>query len=158
MVRVHLLLKLVDQDPQRMWLQDQSFHLHNLSKEVMGATQAIFNRDMVFMVAKLVLHTLELAELAAIKLLDKVTKTANMVVATKLSEAITMATLNNVVVADGVATMDTNGLTTGSARPWLNVAPHCGSFSPKLCYYLIQFSFALISCANMDHWARGEEI
>jgi len=141
-----------------MWLQDQYFHLHSLSKEVMEGTQAIFSRDMAFTVAKLVPHTLVSAELVAIKLLHKVTKTANMVVATKLSEATTMATLNNVVVVDGVATTDTDGSTTSSCTSLVECRPPLRKLFTKSVLLLNSIFFCTHLMREYGLLGKGEEI
>jgi len=106
MVQVHHLLKLADPDPQQTRLQDQYSLPHNLSKAVTEATPAIFNKDMVFMAARLVVSMLVSVELEPTKQLGKATRAANNMEATNHSEEIIMATANSVV--DGVATMDTN--------------------------------------------------
>jgi hypothetical protein len=106
MVQVHHLLKLADPDPRQIRLQDQYSLPHNLSKVVTAATPAIFNKDMVFMVARLAASMLVSVELEPTKQPGKVTRAANNMAATKPSVEIIMAIANSVV--DGVETMDTN--------------------------------------------------
>lgn len=86
----------------------------------MEATQVIFNNNnkvMAYTAAKPEASMQASEELEVTKLLVKVNTTASNTEATKLSEAIIMPTVSNVV--GGVAIMDTNfRLLEVASRPW----------------------------------------
>ena len=114
MALVHLCPKLVVQDLPQIQLLAPDFLLHSLNRVVTEVIQAIFSKDMGYMVIKLEVNTVVvLAELLAIKLLAKgVTKPVKVTKAIKASVVVvTMVganSSNNSSAVDGVVTTDIN--------------------------------------------------